>query len=90
MFRQQISSKVYHEGKEWSISNWANGDYVNLSRGNDFANGIQGEYKSRVPQNEIVNSCKPSEYVHRFSMMYHWYMSCWLRIEVEKRLYKRI
>ena len=58
--------------------------YMNLANGSRHGRG--DHYRERVPREEIRSSRSPSEYAHRFRVMYRWYMGYWFDIDVRKRL----
>lgn len=79
MREEQLGSQVMYRGRKCFISNWAGGEFVNVTDGNGF-------YKEQVPRDEILSVISLSELLHRFRVMLVWYITNWLQLDVQKRL----
>jgi len=81
MRREQLGSNVLYQGKRCVISNWAGSEYPTLADGRGF-------YREHVPRAEITNLLSLRELLHRFNVIFNWYCTSWLNIDVNKKLMK--
>jgi len=83
ILKEQIGSAVVYNGENYTICNWANSEKPTLC-------GKNGYYKERADRKDIKNILSIKEIKNRFYYMFNWYVSCWLDIDVDKKIYKKV
>jgi len=85
LWRVQLGSHVLYQGREWCISNWAGHDYSSLVYwGQDPA---EHEYDRNVSRERFTPVLDLKEFSHRFTSGVEFYVTSWLSIDVNRRLY---
>lgn len=77
-----IGSVVLYREKRWVVVNYANAPSMHLV-------GDDGQRESYVPKVDVTPIITPRELWHRFRYVKGWYVSYWLQIDVDERIWRR-